>query len=284
MRLSLSLCVLLTLAALLATGCADSVSPTGDVGRPYTLYGVLDPEATEQSIRVVPFAPDLNPRPQDTIDAVVTSTNLNTGEVIVWEDSLVNFGSRGFGHVFTASFQPVYTHTYRIEVERSDGALSSVEVAVPPFVEPFAEGSVSNLTNVVLSSIWPGAPRVNQVEVIYTVEDADDVRYEVILPTSRPAEPFEFGWRIKTNLTMDAAAIFSQLAPASNFALRETRMRVLVSDRTWRPPGGVYDPEVLVDPNAFTNVTNGFGFVGSGYFVEVELSPLRSDVVRAGFR
>lgn len=77
-----------------------------------------------------------------------------------WADSLVAFEGSGYGHVFQASFRPVYNHTYRIEATRSDGATTWADVTIPPL-----------------------------------------------------------------------------------------------------PPDGAYDPEVLVDPNAFTNVENGFRFV-----------------------
>ena len=50
-----------------------------------------------------------------------------------------------------------------------------------------------------------------------------------------------------------------------------------VASEDWRPPGGVFDFDVLADPQALTNVRGGFGFVGAAYPFEI---PIRPDALR----
>lgn len=269
------------LVALALVGCEDTVAPTGDAGRPFTLYAVLDPTADRQALRVATFRESIEDSEGEAIDAVVTSTDLNTGETVSWADSLIDFGGGRVGHVFQADFRPVHGHTYRIEANRSDGAVSSAEVTIPPLVEPLPLLAEVGGT-VVLNSLWPGAPELNEPTVTYVVQDAACVTRFVTIPTSRPAEPFEFGWRVQTDLLEDANRVFAEVGLV-NLGLIEVRLNAVVSDPGWYPPGGVFDPEVLIDPNAFTNVRNGFGFVGSGYTVPLEI-PITSDLwLRAGF-
>lgn len=257
------MCVLLLLA-----GCEDSVAPVSDAGRPFTLYGVLDPTQPRQALRVVAFRGELASEEPLELDAEVTSVDLEAGEAIVWEDSVLSFGGGRIGHVFHAEFRAAYGHAYRIEVRRSDGAVSSAEVTVPPLVEPLPL-EAERTGAIVLASLWPGAPELNEARVTYVVQDGECDVHSVSVPASLPAKPFEFGWRAETDLVKDAEAVFAALAPASSLRLRGVRMGAQVASTNWYPPGGVFDPEVLVDPLAFTNVHNGFGFVGAGYTLEV---------------
>src|SRR5690606_41544980 len=40
-------------------------------------------------------------------------------------------------------------------------------------------------------------------------------------------------------------------------------VRLTMSDDAWRPPGGVFNPDILVQPGTFSDVEHGFGFFGS---------------------
>lgn len=270
--------------ALAVAGCADSVSPTFDADKPYTLYGVLDPTAEQQALRVVPFAPDLTPQEPGPLGAVVTSTDLATGETITWRDSLVTFGDGQVGHVYLADFRPVYRRPYRVEAQRPDGAVSSAELTMPPFVFPLAQAPRTPVGSVELSAIWPAAPRLNAAEAVFLLADDDCNSLTQAVPVSLTAEPFEFGWIVKTDFLVDAQRVLDALAPNNNVALLDLRLRAVVSSEDWVPEGGTYDPEVLVDPNALTNVEDGFGFVGGGYTAEVSVMPSVDTVQRGGFR
>ena len=40
-------------------------------------------------------------------------------------------------------------------------------------------------------------------------------------------------------------------------------MRIAMTDDGWRPPDGVFNEEILVQPGTFSNVEGGFGYFGS---------------------
>ena len=283
---SLVLAGLLLGFSLVASGCAESVEPVVDVGKPFTLYGVLDPTTDEQALRVVPYALSLDPPAPGPLDARVTATDLGTGEVVEWTDSLVAFEGGGVGHVFLAAFQPIYNHTYRIEAERSDGASTWADVTIPPLVEPVPQEPAVSASEVVLSVLWPATPQTNGAYVAFDAVTRQCEAFTVRLPFQPGVRPFEFGWLVEIPflaLSEQFFAAASEYTDSRVIALTDLRMSVLISSGDWYPPGGVYDPEVLVDPNTFTNVENGFGFVGGGYRVEASVVPGFAEIRRAGF-
>ena len=58
-------------------------------------------------------------------------------------------------------------------------------------------------------------------------------------------------------------------------------IRSVVASEDWVPPDGMFNPDFLVEPGTFTNVTDGFGFVGSGYETTTLWVP-PDGVLRAG--
>ena len=65
--------------------------------------------------------------------------------------------------------------------------------------------------------------------------------------------------------------------PSGEASLLAIRMRGYGVDGKWAPPGGRFDFETLVEPGLFSNVVNGFGFVGAS--VEARVSWILSDQV-----
>ena len=64
------------------------------------------------------------------------------------------------------------------------------------------------------------------------------------------------------NLAADKTALEDSLDIAST-AFVGLGMRITILDTRFVPPGGIFDPELLVQPGTFSNVENGFGFIGS---------------------
>ncbi len=58
----------------------------------------------------------------------------------------------------------------------------------------------------------------------------------------------------------------------------------LAADSAWAPPGGVFDPDVLVVPGALSNVENGYGFIGAGEGIRVQWIPSVNARLVAGYR
>ncbi|HEX7071508.1 MAG TPA: hypothetical protein VF190_11910, partial [Rhodothermales bacterium] len=98
------------------------------------------------------------------------------------------------------------------------------------------------------------------------------------------------GWVIEIDLARDQEYIrnemlrtgFMQDADAQ-IELNYMFMTAMVINGDWDPPGGVFDLEVLVEPGAWTNVENGFGFVGGGYVEQIDMFPTGCYKQLAGF-
>ena len=76
--------VLLTLTL----GCEDDVAGPAGVHEPFSMYGIINPRLNQQTLLVSPIEDRLREL-DDSIDARVTSTNLDSGTEYVWHDSVV---------------------------------------------------------------------------------------------------------------------------------------------------------------------------------------------------
>ncbi len=282
-RLTLAAFALLALAA---ASCEDSVDPTVGVDAPFSLYGYLDPTADRQAIRVAPITLAID-TPDETIDAAVTSTDLATGATTVWRDSLVTFADGTLGHVFVAAFTPTPGTTVRVEARRSDGATSTVDVAVPEIVVPMVADGVYRGTDVVYPVVFEGAPRLLNGQLRLTIAD-DPSRPEgelltLVVPTTvRPTELAPGVWGVEVPF-LSATRRALEVA-----GLAGTGVRLVVADyvgfvtnAAWALP--TEDPDALVEPGAFSNIEGGLGFVGAGYRATARWTPPASVQAAAGF-
>jgi hypothetical protein len=114
----------------LLTACEDDVAAPSGVEQPFSAYGIINPRLNTQALLVSPVEDQLYPL-ADTIDASVRSIDLATGTQVVWGDSVVENETGQADHVFWAAFRPDFQSRHRIEIVRSDGALSTVEIDVP---------------------------------------------------------------------------------------------------------------------------------------------------------
>lgn len=277
MRPSSLLVLLLALVTLV--GCDETVPPTLDTGRPFTMWGALDPSAEDQAIRVVPIQLTIDANVAGPLDAELVATNLDTGERTAWRDSVVQFAG-GAGDVFIASFRPSYDDAYEIVATRSDGAVSTVFVSVPPRIVPVRLQPVTGTGLATQRMLWPEAPRLNNVEIEYRVRDTDCRNYTVVLPSSGFAAPFEFGWQVTVPYHQVRETLAAQVGTTQITLLRVT-MRALVTDAGWKPPFGFgFDDDIVIQPGTVSNVENGFGYVGASYRSEVSWNP-EVEVLRA---
>jgi hypothetical protein len=273
--------LLLVLAAPLA-GCDEAVTSPEDIEAYYTLWGALDPAGDRQALRVVPIRPTIVEDEPAPLDATVTSTDVRTGETVTWRDSLVTFFDGSTGHVFLADFRAEYARTYRVEVARADGKTTAADVLMPPLVEPIRQPGQTAPGEAFLPVLWPAAPQLNAIEVTYLLEDGDCNRFPFTLAFEGLAEPFEFGWLTTVELGEDADRVHAA-HPGRPLAVVEMTLSAEVASEDWRPPGGVFDPEVLIEPGVFTNVERGFGFVGGAYRAGTTWTPTSAELTRVGF-
>ncbi len=292
----------LVLSAVFLFGCESAVDPYVGTTEPYTLWGVMNSDADTQLVRV--FSIEREPgidRPGD-IDAAVSSTDLTTGEHVEWRHREVTFEEGETGHVFWAPFRPQHGHDYRLEVVRSDGSRSTADVTVPPPVEIELNTAVERSTLPV--RIIGDAPHIIGVEVRY---EANNLPPETAWPLDRKAHPpvthpvdvsyqdevqrVEDGWAFDIKMQRDYEIVQSEYegaclvtAGAPGIVLRRVELRLVAADSAWYPPDGIFDPEVLIQPNALSNVENGFGFFGAGQVVRLRWLPPREVRDRLGYR
>ncbi len=287
--------------ALLLVGCEEDVVAVLGAEVPFTLYGVFTPETDTQRVRVFAVEDQLQPTRPESLDAGFTSTDLETGEVRVWKDSLLQESDGHYTHVFWSPFQAEYGHTYRLVVERSDGATTHVEVAVPPRVELVLQEAVlfsgsTHWTPITIPALARGAPRLMQLEVEYFYQFTFDDsplpfnKERIVFDYQTRAKQIDGEWVVGINLFLDRQDIWAILEErglldrSHGIVLLDMTLRMVVVNEAWNPPGGTFDPEVLVQPGVLQNVENGYGFVGAGYHLQKNWLPQNEALEAAGFR
>lgn len=269
------------------SGCEEHANPLVGEERPFTLFGYLNPKASNQTIRVIPIENTF--AIQESIDAQVFSVDLNTSEEQQWKDSLVTFEDGEIGHVFVSSFQPEYNHTYRLEVVRSDGALSSVEVTVPPEIRMLPGQQVGVNFPYILEI--EEQPNIVQAEVRYVGAALQPLLNPILHPVNVSYRSTEMrtagGWEININMINDVQVIkeeFEKVCLTTKWIkMRSMALHVFIGDSSWVPPGGEFDERALIQPNVFSNVENGFGFFGAGYSLDTAVRPSGAARATAGF-
>jgi hypothetical protein len=253
-------------AGMFASACDDTVDPFIEEERFFTIFGFLDTAADTQFVRVIPLRRRLVAEEADVLDASVTTTALEDGTPVVWRDSLIHFDDGSFGHVFFAPLHVFPGWTYRFEVRRSDGATAAAETTVPRAEHAFVGEPVEGPANLIQTVRWENvdAPPF-RVEVWYRFADfpPSEPFREVVITygEDRFGTLREDGWAVDVQLRKDRADVARRIGEPLVFL--GVGMRLTMTDERWRPPGGVFDPELLIQPGVFSNVENGFGFLGS---------------------
>lgn len=249
--------------AFMLPACDNSVDPFVEADRYFTLWGYLDTASDTQFVRVVPFRREIGEPDERELDVDVTALELGTGLRFAWRDSVVEYDDGSIGHVFHAPFRPVPGRTYRVRVRRSDGAETWAETLVPTSdrariapPDQFSPGSITQ--DVTWESVDDPPFRVEVWYRFASVPPSLPFHHEVITYED-VGTPVDDGWRVSVRLSEDAAS----MNVGSSAELLGIGMRLTMSDDEWRPPGGVFDRELLVQPGVLSNVEHGYGFVGA---------------------
>lgn len=280
------------------SACEENVVAVVGTEFPYSIYGVLSPQLDSQWVRVFPIEDRLVPATPEPLDAEVVSINRTTGEQHAWRDSVIVDFADQYAHVYYAPFQARFGHTYEIAAIRSDGAESTVEVTVPSEAEIIPQDPVIRLVSVVQPVLVRGdVPGLVQVEVDYAVaykvaNEPDIVSNNIVIPYILRHEKTDGGWIVPVDLRRDFLEVTASLAQQVDVGidlrvgiiLLSVALRFIAASEAWAPPGGIFDAEVLAQPNAMRNVRNGFGFVGAGYRLHKHWLPPVEAIEEAGFR
>lgn len=271
--------------ALSLGACDNTVDPTVGTDEPFTVWGYLDPTADQQALRVAAIGGALGETPE-ALDATVRSTELGTGRTAAWDDSLVTYGNGTQGHVFSTDVVPTPGERIRIEIERgSDGVTTSVEVDVPTLVRPEVGVALATGAEITYPVRLPGAPRVNASRLVYRMTglpEAPDDTVDVELPDYRRIDPLNTGeWGIDLPFLEVSRRFLAQQYPGVRPTLIDIRFEAFVANEGWT--FSPEDIEQIDEPGTISNVTGGFGFVGSGYWTSVSWEPSLTAQSRAGF-
>lgn len=264
--------VALVLVTTVLSGCEDSVNPFIEDDRFFSVYGYLDTASDEQYLRIVSLRTSFATGGDLDFDARVFTTERESGHTVEWTDSLITFSDGSTGHVFKGTFTPIPGRTYDLLVERSDGVRTTSATTVPV------------RTNVQIDDATPFNPTTQRVtwDGIDTKPFRIELWYRFV--GASPSSPFSDAivvypdqgrrlgelvdgnkWSVVVTLAGDKEDVTDYLGISENARpqLLGVGMRLTMTDDQWRPPGGVYDREILSQPGTFSNVDNGFGFFGS---------------------
>lgn len=280
---------------LLFAACRETVNTRLDIDQPYSLFGMMNPKSDTHAVRLFEIKSNIALVRPEPLDAVVATTNLDTGVQIIWKDSVVTLDDGDYRHVFWAAFEAAGGETYRLEVVRSDGATSAAVTTIPHPVEleplePDTLKPAEAFMPLQIRGMPPSLPRIDVEYVLVGFGEggSDPVFKSLIFNYVGEPEPDPDGFLLKVDLIRDYNEIYRAFNEDNSVAtdiidLRQINVTVHVGDESWVSPIGVFDPDYLVEPGSFSNVDNGFGYFGSGYTEYVSFRPPVALIRRAGF-
>ena len=271
-------------------GCEEDVAGATGVDEPFSLYGILNPRLTTQTVLVAPIEDLLVPESGETLDAVVLSTDLENGKTYTWRDSVVANATGQLDHIYWADFTPRYGSRHRMEVTRSDGtrSIANVEVPVEVRVEE-KDASTRDLTVTITGASDFALVRLDAIYSVrfYTIFNPDmlcNVPQKHYAFSYKNKTAIENGWQVDVDLKIHYETMRSYYHidtgiefrnPSSDgLALMSLGLFVTVGSSDWEPPGEDLSAlRVLVRPGTLSNVENGYGLVVGGYNEEATLYP-----------
>jgi hypothetical protein len=254
----------------LATGCEEDLASVTLSDNAFTMYGIMNPLEETQALRVYQIDELLTPIKPDPLNATVQSTDLTSGTQVIWKDSVVTFANGKFGHVFWAPITPEHGHTYRLEVSRPGGASASATTTIPPISEAELQPYIVQGFNVLQPVLWKDAPNLIDIHVRYfTNVGVYEYDYNVFQNDVAGGQQVMIEARDDSKIIFQSAIFYG----VRSVQLNRMDMRLVVTDKDWTPPGGIFDETVFSVPGTFSNVDAGFGFVGAGYPMSLEWIP-----------
>jgi hypothetical protein len=195
-----------------------------------------------------------------------------------------------------------HEHTYRLVITGRDGRASSVDVEIPPRTTLFL-GAADTSQGVRLPAVLRGdAPLLLKTEVsvlaAYVTGYSDPLGRCPVLNFVIQSVPYDGRivqngqeWAFEVDLVEFYGRVLGRIIdrpdyrhPQEGILLGYVQFRAVVGTEVWRPPGGVFDPRVLIQPGSFDNVENGFGLVVGGYSHADVWTLLPEVVSKTGFR
>ena len=260
------------LFTIISLGCGTVVDPFVETDAYFSLYGYLDVDEDTQFVRVIAHRDSIVPS-AGPIDAILTSTDRETGEVTIWQDTVLSLSSNQdeTGHVFWTTRSPEIGHTYDIAVQRSDNMTSRAAVTVPnPPPDPSSDVP-TQIENIIRRRlVWPEAFPVAEVSMVYHVQDTTSffVKRRVVVPYTDDFVANENTSEVVIDLTDDYLDVYNAFAFVSGtgpgrIKLLGLEIQITRASDNWTFIRSDLDYETLAFPGRFSTVANGYGFIGA---------------------
>ena len=282
----LSLCAIPVWTA----SCTESLTPREPYDDSYSIYGLLTPDRDTQFVWVYPIEEFPTLGTLDALrDVTVTSTDVETGETRVWEDTVLVRENGQHEYLYRSPFTAAFGRRYRIDVRNdADQESSWAEVRIPP---PVSVKLVNASRDTVTLEIMGDGIEALNPEIEYHVRTVNTPDTSYRRQYWGTEERIPGGWRLKIRLNIDRFWVeawytsdmeigYGWCPIRASLFLGEMRLHVLVGDTTWVPPGPAFDPYILSQPGVMDNVENGTGFVGGGYRID-KLLDVPKDAIEA---
>ena len=284
----------LLLVVCLCMGCNDEISPFDTTDFPFTLWGLVNPQADTQAVRVFTIETTLDLLPAQSIDAVASIIEVEKEIRHVLVDSVTQLPNGDYRHTFWSAFDVQHGELYRVEVERSDGLVSrSSDIRVPGPITILApeptEFQVQELVlPVFIEGNPPSMPRIDATYDTFSIDRTGVREADNPVTISYVTAPRleNDTWVLTLKLSDDFIRIredFNAKELQGLICMNGISIEIHVGNEEWRSPVGVFDPNILVEPGTLSNIDNGFGFFGAGFVESIQIVPPLTMQVRAGF-
>ena len=119
------------------------------------------------------------------------------------------------------------------------------------------------------------------------ISQRNDVLVPVQVSYRGLEEPTDNGWEVRADLFKDRDVVIQEMGSfcitTSFITIRAAEFEFFIGDDEWNPPGGTFDPQILVQPGTFSNIENGYGFFGAGYSFEFAIRLSSSRLSQIGY-
>lgn len=231
---------LLLLAALLLSGCGDTVvDPFLRGAAPYSMYGLIvaDLGTRVQRVRVQRVRVRVDPptEPEDAtaqVNGQLRSPDPRTQAELLWSPRTVVYDDGTAGVVFERSFQAVPDSRMTLTYEDIDGRTAEAEVVFPPIPtgtpEPSVDVGVGDGRRVTQRIAWDAARLGETVEVVYRGANLAGDLVGIEVTYGREAYD-ETGTAIVLNLLRDIRALSAVTGVDEAGQIRNLQARMVVT-------------------------------------------------------
>ncbi len=256
--LIISCCIL---GALVFSACDNTIEPQIDDGETrYAVHGFLDMRVERQVLRIESLRSTVLSDPAEMDGVEVITSDVESGQFVVWSDSVVTLNDGTDGTVYYADFKPLPGHMYRLSVGRPGeiGATATTVVpSAPTFYQDPVRGDSLDLKQQVFMVNLEDQPKA--LTMHYTLLDVGDEAPQTIpISYGGIGSSIPDGWTFDVMLAVDRFILLRILnhEPAERrVRLRELGFSLTIESREWLD---------LLEP---ANLTNAHGFFGSvGYY------------------